>query len=229
MVKFALGIRGRNAGGRERSDGRDGVVADHAADFFHQIVLNRDVLGRAPARRTTENVRGAISSTLNSSDSRILRTSLGGTARPSLRSSQSSGKLDRLRRLGSGRRRRPGRRPAGFPARLPRSSSSARCKPRTVLTGSCAFSKRMEASVRSFSRDEVLRMLDALKFALSRTMRVVVSEMALSAPPITPASAIGAVGIGDHQIRWIERRRFRRSARRILRRDVPMRTMIWPP
>ena len=48
----------------------------------------------------------------------------------------------------------------------------------------------MDASVRSFSRDEVLRMLDALKQALSSTMRVVESEMALSAPPITPASAI---------------------------------------
>ncbi len=44
--------------------------------------------------------------------------------------------------------------------------------------------------MRSFSRDEVLRTLEALKFALSSTMRVVASEMALPAPPITPASAM---------------------------------------
>ena len=39
----------------------------------------------------TEKTRGAISSTRNSSDSRMRRTSSSGTARPSLRSSQSSG------------------------------------------------------------------------------------------------------------------------------------------
>ena len=50
VVKRALGIRRRNARGRQRSDGRDVVVADHAADFFHQIVLDGDVLGGAPAR-----------------------------------------------------------------------------------------------------------------------------------------------------------------------------------
>ena len=37
-------------------------------------------------------------------------------------------------------------------------------------------------------------MLDALKFALSSTMRVVVSEIALPAPPITPASATAPSG-----------------------------------
>ena len=50
VMELALGIRGRHARGRERRDGRDGIVADHAADFFHQIVLDGDVLGGAPAR-----------------------------------------------------------------------------------------------------------------------------------------------------------------------------------
>ena len=63
-----------------------------------------------------------------------------------------------------------------------------------VFTGSCAFSKRMEASVRSLSRDEVLRTLEALKFALSSTIRVVESEIALSAPPMMPAMATGPPG-----------------------------------
>ncbi len=47
-------------------------------------------------------------------------------------------------------------------------------------------------------------MLDALKHALSRTMRVVVAEIALSAPPMTPASATAPLRIGDDQIRWVE-------------------------
>ena len=62
--------------------------------------------------------------------------------------------------------------------------------PRTVLTGSCAFSKRMEASVRSLMAEEVLRTEAAWKLALSRTTRVVLSLMAVSAPPMTPASAM---------------------------------------
>ncbi len=62
--------------------------------------------------------------------------------------------------------------------------------PRTVLAGSCAFSKRMEASVRSLMAEEVLRMEEAWKHALSSTTRVVVSLMALSIPPMTPARAM---------------------------------------
>jgi hypothetical protein len=81
------------------------------------------------------------------------------------------------------------------------SSSSARASARTVLCGSCDFSKRMEASVRSFSATDVLRTLAALKFALSRTMEVVPSEMALSRPPMTPAMAIGPGRVRDHEIR----------------------------
>jgi hypothetical protein len=59
----------------------------------------------------------------------------------------------------------------------------------------------MEASVRSFSREEVLRTLVALKLALSRTIRVVESEMALR--------------VRDHKIRRVQRVAFA-----IQRRDL---------
>ena len=77
-----------------------------------------------------------------------------------------------------------------MPGEISRSNSTARASPRTVFTGSCAFSKRMLASVRSLIADDVLRIDDAWKFALSSTTRVVFSLIALSPPPITPASAI---------------------------------------
>ena len=77
-----------------------------------------------------------------------------------------------------------------MPGEISRSSSTARARARTVLAGSCAFSKRMEASVRSFTADEVLRTEAAWKLALSSTTRVVLSLMAVDAPPITPASAM---------------------------------------
>ncbi len=67
-----------------------------------------------------------------------------------------------------------------MPGEISCSSSMARARPRTVLAGSCAFSKRMEASVRSLMADEVLRMVDAWKLALSSTTRVVLALMALS-------------------------------------------------
>ena len=44
-----------------------------------------------------------------------------------------------------------------MPGESSRSSSMARARPRTVFAGSCAFSKRIEASVRSLMADEVLR------------------------------------------------------------------------
>ncbi len=99
--------------------------------------------------------------------------------------------LDRRRLAQIGGRDRRDRPPAGFPATASGSSSSARARARIVLCGSCAFSNRIDASVRSFSAADVLRTLAAWKFALSRTMEVVVSEIALSRPPITPAIAIG--------------------------------------
>ncbi len=52
------------------------------------------------------------------------------------------------------------------------------------------FETHAEASVRSLIAEDVLRIDDAWKLALSSTMRVVVSPMALPLPPITPASAM---------------------------------------
>src|SRR5205085_2424424 len=48
-----------------------------------------------------------------------------------------------------------------MPGEISRNNSTARARPRTVLAGSCAFSKRMDASVRSLSAEEVLRTEDA--------------------------------------------------------------------
>ena len=59
--------------------------------------------------------------------------------------------------------------------------------------------------MRSLMADEVLRTDEAWKFALSSTTRVVFSLMALSPPPITPASAMAPRGVGDHQVRRLER------------------------
>ena len=116
-----------------------------------------------------------------------------------------------------------------MPGETSSSSSRARSRPRTVFTGSCAFSKRMEASVRSFSREEVLRTLDALKFALSSTMRVVASEIALPAPPMTPASAIAPAAIRDHQIRRIQFVRLAVQRGEAFTRARARRTIISPP
>ena len=102
----------------------------------------------------------------------------------------------------SGRPRRP---PARMPGESSRSSSMARARPRTVLAGSCAFSKRMEASVRSLMADEVLRIEAAWKLALSSTTRVVLSPMALSSAADHAGQRDGAAGIGDHQVGGVER------------------------
>ena len=67
----------------------------------------------------------------------------------------------------------------------------ARAKPRTVFTGSCDFSKRMEASVRNFTLVDVLRIDEAWKLALSSSSRVVVAVMDDGPPPMTPARATG--------------------------------------
>ena len=65
--------------------------------------------------------------------------------------------------------------------------------------------------------------------ALQHHRVVVFALIALSQPPITPASAIGAACVGDHQIRRIERVRLRRSARGSARRACAGRTKIVPP
>ena len=63
----------------------------------------------------------------------------------------------------------------------------------------------MEASVRSLMAAEVLRMEDAWKLALSRTTRVVFSLMALSQPPITPASAMAPAVSAITRLAGVER------------------------
>ena len=118
------------------------------------------------------------------------RTSAGSRTRPSFRASQSRSSEIVGGVLSSAQlsARPPTRR---IPGERIGSSSRARARARRVLTGSCAFSKRMEASVRSFSDEDVRRTLPALKLADSKTMEVVPAEMALSLPPITPAMAMG--------------------------------------
>ncbi len=138
----------------------------------------------------TEKCPGAVSVTPKSSDSRIARTSPAFTGRPSLRVSQST-----VRSIGGGCLRSALRSASPPITRIPgdtcSSSSHARANPRTVFTGSCDFSKRMDASVRSFKATEVFRTLTAWKHALSSTIRFVLPSIALCKPPITPATARG--------------------------------------
>ena len=81
----------------------------------------------------------------------------------------------------------------------------ARARPRTVFSGSCDFSKRMDASVRSFNATEVLRTLAAWKFALSSTMRVVSATDGAVNAADDARKRDGAFGVGDHQIGRTER------------------------
>ena len=114
----ARGWRAAGRSGNQRRLGRDGIVAHHAADLLHQVVLDGNVLGGAPGRHgDAEDAGLRLASTPNSRLSRMRRTSAGSTARPSLRSSQSSGSTMRRRRRklsASGRPRRP---PGGCRAR----------------------------------------------------------------------------------------------------------------
>ena len=80
------------------------------------------------------------------------------------------------------------------------SNSMARAMPRTVFAGSCDFSNSMEASVRSLMAEEVLRIDAAWKVALSSTTRLVSGPMALSRPPMTPASAMAAGKVSTQAI-----------------------------
>ncbi len=92
-----------------------------------------------------------------------------------------------------------------MPGEISCSSSMARARPRTVLAGSCAFSKRMEASVRSLMAEDVLRMEDAWKLALSSTTRRGgLADGAVHAADHA-GQGDGAAGIGDHQVGGVER------------------------
>ena len=179
---------------------RDVVVADHAADFFQQVVFDRDVFGGAPTGHgDRENARD-VHGDFEVERFENLAHLVFGDFTPQLAGEPVDRKLDR----GRGFETAPcvsARPPTSrIPGDTSWSSSMARARPRTVLTGSCDFSNRMEASVRSLSWTDVLRTLAAWKFALSNTMRVVVASMAESMPPITPAIATGPLRVGDDQI-----------------------------
>ena len=152
----------------------------------------------------TENTPGAARSTPNSRRSRMLADFAGATARPSLRCSQSSGSS-----MGGGAgiraAGRPGRPRDGCRARFSRSSSMARARPRTVLAGSCDFSKRMEASVRSLMARRSLADRRRLEVgAFENDARGRFADGAFAAADHA-GEGDGAAGIGDHQVRWVER------------------------
>ncbi len=170
----------------------DLAITDHPANLLDQIVFERNILVARQLGTVTVSNPGDGLADAEAKRAQDRSKSLPSVnCLPSFRVTKLSGKV-----IGS--RSRAGPRLSCYPADrdAPRtdicaSIASARAKPRTVFSGSSDFSKRMEASVRSLWRAEVNRTLVAWKLALSKTMRVVVSEIALSAPPMTPASAMG--------------------------------------
>ncbi len=95
-------------------------------------------------------------------------------------------------RAADGAPARSSRTPAATaPPQSARTSRAARFKPSTVASGSVPRSKRCEASVCIPRERAVRRTAPGWKCALSRRMRVVLSEIAVARPPMTPASATG--------------------------------------
>src|SRR3972149_5046132 len=80
---------------------------------------------------------------------------------------------------------------AAFPPHSSTISLTARWAAIGGSSGLSPFSKRMEASVRTFSAPAVRRTLGPWKFADSSSTVVVLPSISLSRPPITPASATG--------------------------------------
>ena len=79
-------------------------------------------------------------------------------------------------------------------------NSMARARPRTVLQGSCDFSNRMDASVRSLSATDVLRTLAAWKVgALQHDAFRIRADGAVQAADHA-GKRDGAFRIGDHQV-----------------------------
>ena len=150
----------------------------------------------------TENTPGAVSVTPNSRRFRICahfvgRERRGPACAPASRAASSIGGGG-----GSGRyliRHAAHQANAGrdLPQQFDRARQSAHRIRRDPAPSRTAWRRRCAASARTTSCGRC----DAWKFALSSTMRVVPSPIALSSPPITPASAIGAACIGDHQVR----------------------------
>ena len=137
--------------------------------------------------------------------------------------------LDRRRRRQLALCDRPGRPPAGCPAKPraaipPRAPGRAPCWPGPALSRSAC-----DASVRSLSADEVLRTLAAWKFALSSTMRVVFAPIALSRAADHAGQRDRARRIGDHQVRRVERVRLVVQRDESLARACAGRTKIVSP
>ena len=198
------------------------VVADHAADLFHQIVLDRDVLGGAPGGNGhREDVAARVRRRRIPAlpESRAPRPA--SMARPSLRCSQSSGSA-----MGGGARQRAvrvgqaadqadagrdflqqfdGARQAAdacWPDPAPfRSAWRRRCAA-SAATTSCGCST--PGNSRSRAR-----------------CAWCVSEMALSRAADHAGDGDRAAGVGDHQVGRVERVRARRSARRSTRPRAP--------
>ncbi len=217
----------RSGGSKDGAHGTSGgsrcdrVVADHAPDFFHQILRRRNVFRCAPRRHGNRKcIRPAL---LHPKLQRFenpphfrLTQAPGPASAPANRDRAPP---EPARAADPDRSARPPTNRA--PGETIGIISIARASARTVLCGSCAFSKRIEASVRSLSAAEVLRTLPAWKFAASNTIDVVVSEIALSRPPITPANPDRSRRIRDHQIRRRELILAHDSTRRCVRPLAP--------
>ena len=137
----------------------------------------------------TRRIFGSTSVTPNWRVSRMGRT--WGTSRPSFRASQSRSSVTGC---GSGRSARSVGKAAHQPdtRRKKRQQFNARGPARgRCCAGPALFRNASRHRFAASARTEVLRMLEALKLALSSTMEVVAVEIALSRPPITPAMAIG--------------------------------------
>ena len=86
-------------------------------------------------------------------------------------------------------------------ARSAASSSAKRSAARSAISGSAPRSKRIDASLRRPSRPDVRAMLIGSHHAISSSTDVVVSEISVEAPPITPAMPIGVVvAVGDDAV-----------------------------
>ena len=91
----------------------------------------------------------------------------------------------------------------GGPARAGRARAGAASRGSAAgpaRYGSTPFSQRFEPSVRRRSRSDVRKMPCGSKFAASSSTVVVASPISVSSPPMIPASATDALGVGDHQV-----------------------------
>jgi hypothetical protein len=151
------GLAGGTVVATSGAGGHDGIVTHHAADFFHQVVLHRNVFGGAPGGHGHRKHAGRgsprrIQALQDVAHFRGARRRGPACAPASRGQSMGGGAAHLLALVRHAAHQADARRDF-------RSSSTARARPRTVLAGSCAFSKRMEASVRSLKAEEVLRTL----------------------------------------------------------------------